>query len=431
MSSSQDRWRDNTTFVMLSFEGPDAYSFAGGLAVRVTHLTQTLASMGFPTHHFFIGDPYREGLEETQEGRITLHRWCQWISKYYPEGVYQAEHEKLWDFNRSAPPFIVDEIVKPAVARNRSVVIMAEEWQTTQAVCNIVDQIRSQGLDEKVTVLWNANNTYGFDQIDWPRLGQAATLTTVSRYMKWIMRQMDLNPLVVPNGIPRRLLKEVNERQVSDLRRALGDRIVLCKVARWTPEKCWIEAIEAVSELRSKGKKVTLLARGSTGQYETEVLDAAQSAGLTVKDVHCDDHAHFAKLNAMEDIEDVDVANLKFFLPEEVSRVIFLGSDGVLANSEYEPFGLVGLETMAAGGVAFTGSTGEDYAVPYENAIVLDTTDPLEIAEHVSYLDEHAEVEERIRLAARQTASRYTWEEVVEGLLRRIEYLREEPLTDR
>ena len=50
----------------------------------------------------------------------------------------------------------------------------------------------------------------------------------------------------------------------------------------------------------------------------------------------------------------------------------------MLANSGHEPFGLVGLETMAVGGVACTGCSGEDYAVPGYNALVLETNDPRE-----------------------------------------------------
>ena len=35
---------------------------------------------------------------------------------------------------------------------------------------------------------------------------------------------------------------------------------------------------------------------------------------------------------------------------------------------------------ILAGGLAFVGSTGEDYAIPYLNAIVLDSEDPAEIS---------------------------------------------------
>jgi hypothetical protein len=50
--------------------------------------------------------------------------------------------------------------------------------------------------------------------------------------------------------------------------------------------------------------------------------------------------------------------------------MVFVCADGVLANSGREPFGLVGLETMAAGGTAFTGNTGEEYAQHMDNAVV-------------------------------------------------------------
>ncbi len=48
---------ERTVFVILSFEGPDVYSQAGGLGVRVRGLSRTLAHLGYETHLFFIGDP--------------------------------------------------------------------------------------------------------------------------------------------------------------------------------------------------------------------------------------------------------------------------------------------------------------------------------------------------------------------------------------
>src|SRR4051794_680756 len=50
---------ENTTFVLLSFEGPDPYARAGGLGVRVTELAHSLAEAGYQTHLFFVGDPQR------------------------------------------------------------------------------------------------------------------------------------------------------------------------------------------------------------------------------------------------------------------------------------------------------------------------------------------------------------------------------------
>lgn len=65
----------------------------------------------------------------------------------------------------------------------------------------------------------------------------------------------------------------------------------------------------------------------------------------------------------------------------------------MLANSGHEPFGLVGLETVAAGGLACTGGTGEDYAVPGWNALVLQTGDPNEFLCHFGWLARHPEEE--------------------------------------
>jgi hypothetical protein len=33
-------------------------------------------------------------------------------------------------------------------------------------------------FSHRVTILWNANNTFGFDRIDWERLSRAAVITT-------------------------------------------------------------------------------------------------------------------------------------------------------------------------------------------------------------------------------------------------------------
>ncbi|OGO20733.1 MAG: hypothetical protein A2144_08460 [Chloroflexi bacterium RBG_16_50_9] len=105
---------NDVLFVLLCFEGPDPYSSAGGLGMRVSNLSQTLAELGFQTHFFFVGNPRLKGEETMRDGRLILHRWCQWISEYYPKGVYHGEYDKLNDFNISIPWFVVENIVKPA-----------------------------------------------------------------------------------------------------------------------------------------------------------------------------------------------------------------------------------------------------------------------------------------------------------------------------
>ena len=412
---------ENTDFVILSFEGPDGYSMAGGLGVRVTSLSRTLAQIGFPTHLIFVGDPKREGEEKANEGRLTLHRWCQWISKYYPNGVYQGENDKVNDFNQSIPPFVIDQIIKPAVTQDKLVVILSEEWHTAEAICRLSEQLRNHGLRDKTVIFWNANNTHGFDWIDWGRLAGNATITTVSRYMKHILREKGVNPLVIPNGIPEALLKRINEKVSATLRARMKADLLLAKVARWDPDKGWNEAVEATARLKARGKRTALLARGGIEPYGEEVLYRARHLGLKVTEVRSSKSRVKDYLEAIGHDEQAEVLNIRFHCPPELLQILYHASDAVLANSSHEPFGLVGLETMAAGGVAFTGGTGEDYAIHLRNAIVLETSDPKEIEDYVRYLSNHTKEKERIRKAGRQTARQFTWEEVIKNLTEKLE----------
>jgi glycosyltransferase involved in cell wall biosynthesis len=97
--------------------------------------------------------------------------------------------------------------------------------------------------------------------------------------------------------------------------------------------------------------------------------------------------------------------------------VLFRASDVVLANSSHEPFGLVGLEAMAAGGIACTGCSGEDYAVPGQNALVLQTDDPEEFVELFRPLLENPDQLTAMRRAGRRTAREFAWPEVIRSNL--------------
>lgn len=412
---------DNTIFVILCFEGPDLYSMAGGLSVRVTNLAQTLAQAGFTTHLFFIGDPKEKGEEAKCGGKLILHRWCQWISQYYPNGVYHGENEKLHDFNGSIPPYIMEHIAKPAVAQDKIVVILGEEWQTTEVMCRLSDLLHYNGIRDKAVMLWNANNTFSFHRINWGRLAYTTTITTVSRYMKHIMWGMGLNPLVIPNGIPEALLAEVDPEAVTALRQSLNTDLVLSKVARWDPDKRWNMAVEAVARLKAYGTRTVLLARGGIEPHGEEVIQNARSLGLVVQDVWPKGDTLADYFDAIQQSSTADILNLRFHCPQELLRIIYRGSDAVLANSGHEPFGLVGLEAMAAGGIAFMGGTGEDYAVSFHNSIVLETSAPEEIEASLTYLQAHPEEKRRIREAARRTARQFTWEQVIKNLIHKLE----------
>ena len=185
-------------FHILSFEGPDAYARAGGIASRITGLSETLAEAGFETHLWFVGAPHLPGHET--RGQLQLHRWCQWISLYHPDGVYDGEEGKLADYAASLPPFLLREMLPHLQCGGRAVVL-AEEWHTVDAVLHLDRLLRGIAVRHQVTIFWNANNTFSFERIAWDRLATAAVITTVSRYMKHLMWEHGVAPLVLPNGL--------------------------------------------------------------------------------------------------------------------------------------------------------------------------------------------------------------------------------------
>jgi glycosyltransferase involved in cell wall biosynthesis len=269
-------------------------------------------------------------------------------------------------------------------------------------------------------MFWNANNTYGFDRVNWRRLNDATTITTVSKYMKHIMWRMGLNPLVIPNGIPRSLLRKVDDERVGQVKNALDADVVLFKMARWHPDKRWNAAVEATARLKEMGLKTVLVARGGIEPYGREVAQNARSLGLTVGEARTNSAWFDGHLCALREAAPADVIDVKFHLPLYSSRVLYRAVDGVLANSGHEPFGIVGLEAMAAGGIAYTGCTGEDYAIPLVNSFVLETDDPLEIVGYVTYLRETPQEDKRMRKAARRTARQFTWESAVRNLVGKL-----------
>jgi glycosyltransferase involved in cell wall biosynthesis len=413
-------------FHILSFEGPDLYSRAGGLATRVDGLASALATLGHRTHLWFVGAPDLPGHE--RHGNLHLHRWCQWISRSCPAGVYDGEGSKVEDYATSVPPYLVNQILRPYLQTLQPAVVLAEEWQTVEAVLHLHRLLRDQGLDGRVRILWNANNTFGFDEIDWEALSRAAVITTVSRYMKHRMREWGVDALVIPNGLPPDAFAPPERAPVQELRSRHRERTVLTKMARWDPDKRWIQSIQIVAEMKRRGWQPLLVARGGNEPHGEEVLREAHRLGLEIADRAAPRTGARGLLEALRDVNGADIVNLSSFVDPEARRTLFRGSDAVLANSGHEPFGLVGLETMAAGGVACTGCSGEDYAVPGQNALVLETSDPREFIGLFQRLRLRPDEARALRRAGQSTARRYGWTEIVERvLLPRVELPSEAP----
>jgi glycosyltransferase involved in cell wall biosynthesis len=246
-------------------------------------------------------------------------------------------------------------------------------------------------------------------------------MTTVSRYMKFRMWESGQNPMVIPNGIPRSSIHDADPVAVAEVRSAAAADHLCFKIGRFDPDKRWLMAVSAAGYLKRHGARVKLVIRGGREPHGGQVLSHAEHQGLTVVGVKSPaDAAGLATI--LRDNPDADVINLLSFLSDEMLGVIYTASDAVLANSGHEPFGLVGLEVMAAGGLAVTGSTGEDYAHAFQNALVMETDDPIELVTELNLLKRRPQLAASIRKRGRVTARQYTWERVIEQLLPRVEF---------
>ena len=406
---------------MLSFEGPDQYSQAGGLGVRAKEICRAFAALGYVTTLYFVGDPAMP--EEQVLDGVRLVRCCQELSGRHPAGVYDGEHDKIEEMNRVLPTRLIDTTVRPAVAAGRVVAILAEEWQTAELTVALHTRLVEAGLREHCVLLWNANNHFGFDSIDWSGLEHVATVTTVSRYMKHLMRPHGVNPMVVHNGIPAEALAKVDVAAVRAIRVAAGTPCLAFKIGRFSPDKRWHQSLDAIAELRAGGLPARLLMRGGIEHFGHGVLAHARHLGLSTVEWNepIADAADVAR--AVRETDPAAVINLRHFLPASVLPVIAAASTAVLANSGHEPFGLVGLEAMAAGGVAVVGATGEEYARSYGNAIVVETAEGTELASALRGLVERPDLSRRLRRAGRRDAADFAWPEVIDGFLERLRYV--------
>src|SRR6185437_9009245 len=298
-------------------------------------------------------------------------------------------------------------------------ILLFEEWQTAACVSRVSGMLSAAAIRARTLVAWNANHCYGFERIDWSGLATAAMIITVSRHMRSIVRACGADARVIPNGIPVSALEPVARREVSAVRAATSGRrdAGLCfKMARWEREKGWSQALDAVTRLRGRTRPMMLLARsGGPSGSGGELAQDAEARGLRL--VSFDSEAAFAAGLADGARDGAEVVNLRFGVSASLARTLYAASDGVLANSVSEPFGLVGLEAMAAGGVAYTGGTGEDYAISGRNAVVLETLDPGEIVSRWSELAAAPELSARLRRSARRTARDYKWRTITSILI--------------
>jgi glycosyltransferase involved in cell wall biosynthesis len=339
--------------------------------------------------------------------------------------VYDGEEGKRRDYSSSLPPFLTQEVLLPYLQRGTGrAVVMAEEWQTVDAILHLDGLLRRQGLREHVALLWNANSTLGFHRIDWRALRDAAVVTTVSRYMRQQLWARGLDPVVVPNGIPAEAVGLPDRHAVQEFHHRTRDRFVLAKLARYEPDKRWLLAVDTTALLRDTGWRPLLIARGGAGSHAVDVLARAAGHALRVGERRACEVpvSPTGLLENLTELDDIDILMLQGPFRADARTLLYRGAGAVLANSSREPFGLVGLEAMAAGGVVCLGGTGEDYGIPGWNSLMLSSEDPREFVEAYARL-QPGDLQ-AMRDRAVLTARRWVWGDVIErNLLPRLELL--------
>jgi glycosyltransferase involved in cell wall biosynthesis len=406
---------------ILSFEGPDRYASIGGLGTRVSQLAAALGATGSIVDLIFCGDPASAPVEPYGKN-VTLRRWSQWISAHHPRNAYDGEDQKIVDWEASLPAFVVDQIVTPTAAHDERTLIICEEWQTAGVAIAIDHLARLRGVRDTFTLMWNANNTYGWEHIDFPALRAAAAITAVSKYMKFELSLRGVASLVIPNGIDNKLLSGADPKLVAEMKQALAGRPTLVKVGRFDPDKNWMQAVDALADLHAGGINARLIVRGGKEPYGDLVFARAHERGLNVERIAYEGNDGHKIIDGIA-LADGPIVHLRAFIDEETLYALYAGADAVLANSGKEPFGLVGLEVMAAGGIAVCGATGEEYAEPFVNAIVCDTSDGRELATYLRALFANPAIGDEMRRAGAETVGRYTWAHAIAALERKIGYV--------
>ncbi len=168
------------------------------------------------------------------------------------------------------------------------------------------------------------------------------------------------------------------------------------KVGRFDPDKNWMQAVDALAELHAAGINARMIVRGGREPYGDVVFARAHERGLNVERIGYEGSDGHKVIDGIA-LAEGPIVHLRAFLDDATLYALYAAADAVLANSGKEPFGLVGLEVMAAGGVAVCGATGEEYAEPFVNAIVCDTSDGRELATYLKALFANPAVGDEMR----------------------------------
>jgi glycosyltransferase involved in cell wall biosynthesis len=196
---------------------------------------------------------------------------------------------------------------------------------------------------------------------------------------------------VVPLGLGSRRGEPAPEAEVRG-RHRLGDREVVLSVSAKLPHKNLARLLEAWALIPAE-RRPLLVVPGYPTPHEEELRARARDLGL-------DEDTRFLGWVSAADLEGLYALAACFAFP-----------------SLYEGFGLPVLEAMARGVPVACSDRASLREVAGSAALVFDPEDPRSIANAVTrLLDDPAEAE-RLRVAGRAQASRFTWEATARGVL--------------
>ena len=132
-------------FHILSFEGPDGYARAAASPAGISGLSEALAGAGFETHLWFVGDPHNLPAMKIGAGSRCTAGANGSVIIMAPAST-TVKKRKRADYAASLPPFLARELLLPHAQGGGRAVVLAEEWQTVDALLHLDWLLRNAGV---------------------------------------------------------------------------------------------------------------------------------------------------------------------------------------------------------------------------------------------------------------------------------------------
>lgn len=378
------------SIAMLSWEYPPAV--VGGLSRHVDHLSHALAALGHDVTVYTRGHPDASPEEDDRGVRVVR------VDEYPPRIAFDDLVPWVLAFNlsllhhvegdlRSAPPGILhahDWLVAYAAAALKDLHAVP-----LVATVHATEYGRHQGhLPGPTQVL--------IHQVEWWLTFEAGRVITCSDYMRGEVTDIfELPPdkvEVIPNGIDLDSFAPPPEAEALRADLVGPDERLVFFAGRLEYEKGVQTVLEAIPLAVERMPPIRFHIAGA-GTHRTELEARARELGI-------DDRVRFLG-----------------FVDDETLRRYYAAADLVLVPSLYEPFGLVTLETMAAGTPVAVADTGglQEVVRDGDTGLRFAAGDPSACADAMVRLLTDQRLARKLALRAREElVRRYSWTSVAD-----------------